>query len=187
MVSPAGAATRRTLLKASVAGLGGLGAAGLSGCGALRRLRLPALAAGADSELLNRALAIEQGSIVAYTAAAPLLNGFGQKMAGQFLGQELLHAGELRKLVHQVGGRPHDPLSHYDFGRPRGRSQLLALLHDLERQQIAAYLQAIPRMSTPFLRQALASILANDAQHVTVLRAQQGTTAMTAPFLSADE
>lgn len=161
--------------------------AGLSGCGAVRRIRVPAQTAGSDVELLNRALAIEQRSIAAYTAAAPLLNGFGQKMAGQFLAQELQHAGELRKLVQQLGGQPHNPLGHYDLGRPRGRTQLLTLLHDLERQQIAAYLQAIPRMSTPVLRQALASVMANDAQHVTVLRGQQGITAMPAPFLSADE
>lgn len=157
----------------------------MAGCGSLRHLKLSRSAGSADAVLLNHALAIEQHSIAAYTAGAPLLNSFGQKMAAQFLDQELLHAGELRTLVHLVGGQPHEPLSHYDLGRPQSAKQLLALLHDLERQQIAAYLTAIPRMSSPFLRQALASILANDAQHVTVLRQQQGLSAMTAPLISA--
>jgi rubrerythrin len=170
-----------------VVGLGGLGSLGLAGCGGAKRLRVSPQAGSVDADLLNHALAIEQRSIAAYTAAAPWLDAYGQKMAAQFLAQELLHAGELRSLVRQVGGQPHEPLGHYDFGRAREPKQLLALLHDLERQQIAAYLNAIPRISDPSLRQSLASVLANDAQHVTILRAQQGTVAMSAPFLSADE
>jgi bacterioferritin (cytochrome b1) len=171
-----------------VAGLSGVATAGLAGgCGGARRIKATPQGRAADVDLLNGVLAIEQRTIAAYTAAAPLLGGFGQKMAGQFLSQELLHAGILRKLVHDAGGQPHNPLGHYDFGRPRGRRQLLALLHDLEREQIAAYLHAIPRMSTPFLRQTLASVLANDAQHVTVLRAQQGIAALPGPFLTATE
>jgi bacterioferritin (cytochrome b1) len=171
-----------------VAGLGGIATAGLAGgCGGAGPVKAIRQGRAADADLLNGVLAIEQRAIAAYTAAAPLLGGFGQKMAGQFLSQELLHAGILRKLVHDAGGRPHNPLGHYDFGHPRGRRHLLALLHDLEREQIAAYLHAIPRMSTPFLRQTLASVLANDAQHVTVLRAQQGITALPGPLLTASE
>jgi hypothetical protein len=162
--------------------------AGLAGgCGGAGPVKVAPRGRAADADLLNGALAIEQRAIAAYTAAAPLLGGFGQKMAGQFLSQELLHAGILRKLVHDAGGQPHNPLGHYDFGRPRGRRHLLALLHDLEREQIAAYLDAIPRMSTPFLRQTLASVLANDAQHVTVLRARQGIAALPGPLLTASE
>jgi bacterioferritin (cytochrome b1) len=184
VVAPAGAATRRTLLKASVTGLGGVA---LAGCGASRRIVVAAQGRTADARLLNSILAVEQRSIAAYTAAAPLLGGFGQKIAGQLLAQELQHAGVLRKLVHDVDGHPHNPLAHYDFGQPRGRHQLLALLHGLERAQIAAYLHAIPRMSTPFLRQQLASLLANDAQHVVVLRTQQGIPGVPGPFLTAAE
>jgi bacterioferritin (cytochrome b1) len=181
----AGAATRRTLLRTSLAGLG---VVALTGCGRQRRrIRVPPGAVPSDVALLNAALAIEQRSIAAYTAAAPLLGGFGEKVAGQFLSQELLHAGELRKLIKDVGGQPHNPRPHYDFGHPRGRAQLLALLHDLERAQIGAYLHALPRVSTPALRQSLASIMANDAQHVTVLRAEQGMPALTGPFITATQ
>jgi hypothetical protein len=188
VVAPAGAATRRTLLKASVVGLGGMATAGLAGgCGGASPAKVALPGRAADADLLNGILAIEQRAIAAYTAAAPLLGGFGQKMAGQFLSQELLHAGILRKLVHDAGGQPHNPLGHYDFGRPRGPRHLLALLHELERDQLAAYLHAMPRVSTPFLRQTLASVLANDAQHVTVLRAQQGITALPGAFLAATE
>jgi hypothetical protein len=181
-----GGPTRRTLLAASAAGIGGLA---LAGCGGQhKRRKHPVSGAGArDVELLNAALAIEQRSIAAYTAVGPLLTGVAQHAAGRFLGQELLHAGALRRLIKEVGGKAHDPLPHYDLGTPRGRSELLALLHGLEQQQIAAYLRAIPVVSTAHLRQALASILANDAQHVTVLRAEQGLTALTAPLVTSSQ
>ena len=51
---------------------------------------------------------------------------------------------------------------------------MLALLHRLERAQIAAYLDAIPQLSPGPVRAAVASILANDAQHLAVLRLTQG-------------
>ncbi len=184
MVSPQEPATRRAVVCSSALAVAGLA---LAGCGSRAPIRVSADARELDVKLLNDALAIEQRSIAAYTVAAPLLGGFGSKMAGQFLGQELLHAGELRKLIKQVRGYAHSPLSHYDLGHPRGRDRLLALLHALEREQIGAYLAAIARISSPDLRQSLAPILANDAQHVTVLRAQQGLPAMTAPFVSASE
>ena len=140
-----------------------------------------------DVALLNRALAVEQRSIAAYTAAGPLLSGVAQHAAGRFLGQELQHAGELRRLIKNVGGKAHSPDAHYDFGQPRGQAQLIELLHTLEREQIAAYLYAIPRVSTPNLRQQLASILANDAQHVSVLRTEQGEPALAGPLISSTE
>ena len=185
MVTPAGAATtRRTLLKASLVGAGVIG---LGGCaGATRPLKVPPRTEAADVELLNAALAIELRSAAAYTAAAPLLSGFGGRMASLFLAQELQHAKVLRGLVHQLHGQPHNART-YKFPPPRGQAELLALLHGLERRQISAYLHAVPRLSTPYLRQTLAAIMANDAQHVTVLRRQQGIETMTSPFLSAGE
>lgn len=182
---PAGAATRRTLLKASVAGLGGLGGAALTGCAPKLRVRVPPEAVASDVALLNHALALEQRTIAAYTAVAPLLGGVASTAAGRFLDQELLHAGELRKQISAVGGRAHNPLTRYDFGKPGSHTALLALLHDLERRQIATYLHAIPRVHSPEVRQSLASILANDAQHLLVLRDEQGITAMPGPLVTA--
>ncbi len=184
---PAGAGTRRTLLKSSLAGLGGLTVLGLDGCGSsLRPFTVSPQTRAADAELLNTALSAEQRSIAAYTAAAPLLGGFGQAMASQFLSQELAHAGILGKLIRQLGAKPRNSRT-YDFGHPQGRAEILSLLHGLERDQITAYMDAIPRLSTPYLRQAAAAIMANDAQHVTVLRAQQGKSPMTGPFLTTAE
>ncbi len=140
-----------------------------------------------DVEMINGALALEQRTIALYTAGGPLLTGELQKTAGWFLSHELEHAGQLRALLKPLHAKAHSPEARYDFGQPRAASQVLGMLHELERRQIAFYLHAIPRMSTPQLRQALASIMANDAQHITVLRAEQGLSPVTGPFLTAAE
>jgi rubrerythrin len=186
-VSPPGAHTRRSVLLASVTGAGTLL---LSGCGGSRpRPRAaPVLPEPSDVELINAALAVEQRAIALYEPSVPLLTGVAKQAASLFLGQELEHAGELRKLITQAGARAHNPKPHYDFGRPRGARHLLTLMHELERQQLAAYLWAMPRLSSPELRQILASIMANDAQHVLVLRAElERSAAAPPPFLSASE
>ena len=185
-MSPAGGETRRSLLLASAAGAS---AALVAGCGGGSRPPGP-IGAGArelDIRLLNGALAIEQRGIALYTAGGPLLSGQAKEAAAQFLAQELQHAGELRKLLKHLRAQAHNPDAHYDLGQPRSEQQLLALMHEAERHQIAAYLDAIPRISSPELRQALASIMANDAQHLAVLRLEQGLRDLPGPFLTEHE
>ena len=64
---------------------------------------------------------------------------------------------------------------------------MLALLHSLERLQIASYLSWLPRLSPAPVRAAVSSILACDAQHVAVLRAAQGKPALASPFVTGNE
>ena len=113
-------------------------------------------------------------TVAAYTAGIPLLAP-SARMAGQrFLTQELSHAGELSGLVRQAGGVAIKAREGYDLGHPRNGDDVLKLLHELERSQIAAYLQAIPKVSMASTRAALAAVMANDAQHISVLRSQLG-------------
>jgi hypothetical protein len=185
--------SRRGLLRGSLAaGLAVVGAVGVAGCGSTHAAKpdhhlLPARARRHDVKLLNEALALEQRTIAAYTAAGPLLSRQGQKVAGWFLGQELLHAGQVRSLITQLAGTSHNPLNHYDFGQAPGRRQLLELLYSLEQEQIAKYLSITPLLSSGFVRQGVAAVVANDAQHVYVLRAQLGRPALPGPLLTASE
>jgi hypothetical protein len=176
------------VLRASAAGLAGLSSIGLSGCGSTKRHRLrTALSplAAADVDLLNAALAAEQRSIAAYTAITPLLARTAHDAASVFLANDLEHSGELRKLIHHLGGRPHHPLARYDLGRPAGERELLGVLDGLEQLQIEAYLHALPLLSTGTLRQAAGAILANDAQHLAVLRIELGQPALDGALLTA--
>jgi Ferritin-like domain len=140
-----------------------------------------------DVESFNRALDLERRSIAAYTAGIPLLQGSDAMAAKQFLSQELAHAGELLGLIRDAGGTAIPRVASYDLGHPRTARQVLALLEMLENRQIAAYVAAIPTLSTGSVRASVASILADDAQHVSILRVALGSTAATSAFVTGRE
>ncbi len=173
MVNPLAEPTsRRKLLGASA------GAVLLAGCGSSSASRTPSTnqltppVTSDDVVILNAVLSLEYRSTAAYTAAIPLLSGRNQKAAKQFLSQDLTHAGKLWGIITQSGGKPALPRASYDLGHPRNTPELLALLHSIEGGVVAAYLRAIPRLSEGKTRADLASILGNEAQHVSVLRSR---------------
>lgn len=184
--------TRRGLLRVAGSGAAAGAAVLLVACGGRGSHRprvetIPPPARAADLELLGQALEREHKAIAAYTAVIPLLSGGVQTAAMHFLDQELSHAGELSVLIKQAQGKAARPAPSYDLGRPRTRQDLLGLLHALEREQIAGYLQAIPIVSPGPVRAALAAILGNDAQHVSVLRLALGLDPAPSPFVTGAE
>jgi bacterioferritin (cytochrome b1) len=138
---------------------------------------------GPDASILNNALDLEHMAIAAYTAAAPLLPGTAQLAAQRFLAQELAHAGELAGLVKQAGGKPIKPRSSYDLGNPQSTEDVLTLLGRIEEAQLAAYAQAIPLLSLPSSRAAVAAIFANDAQHASVIALALGRNPVPSAFV----
>ncbi len=194
MVSEDGGASRRALLRGAGATLISAGALGLAGCGrkapigpkAVKQANQPAQTS--DIAILTGLLALERRTVAAYTAGIPLLSAADAKTAKQFLGQELEHTGELLSLIKAAGGGkgPARPAS-YDLGRPAGEGQVLELLHGLERQQVAAYLDAITRLQPGPVRAAASTILASDAQHVAIIRAALGLDAVPSPFVTGNE
>jgi hypothetical protein len=188
--APGAAATsRRTVLSFAGTGLAAGAAALLAGCGAQGPVRpkIPPAAAGADIELLGRLLDLEYQAIAAYTAGIPLLSGPAQDAAKQFLGQELTHAGELSGLIKEAGGKANKPRASYQLGRPRTPTEILQLLHTLERAEVAGYLHAIPSINPGPVRAAAAALLANDAQHVAVLRSMLGLEPLAGAFVAGGE
>lgn len=192
MTVPASAdtASRRELLKLSCATAAG-GAILLAGCGGRssrpRVSKLPPAARGADVQLLNRVLGLEQAAVAGYTAGIPLLTGTALLAAKRFLAQELSHAAELSGLVKQAGGKAELPKPSYDLGDPRSAHDVLVLLQGLEGDQVAAYIDVLPSLSPGSVRAVVASILANDAQHISLLRAAIGREPAPAPFVTGRE
>jgi Ferritin-like domain len=190
--APEGAdSTRRSLIRRStaVATTGALSV--LAGCGGSSKRpdvrTIPAPARDADVTLLNGLLDIAQRTTAAYTACVPLLSGHLHEAGKQFLDQDLAHAGELYRLIKQAGGEPNKPQPSYDLGKPRGRTDLVRLLHRLETGMVAHYLQALPSLSPGSVRAAVASMMANDAQHVVVLRIGLRLSPITGPLVTGVE
>ncbi len=166
--------TRRALLSSSAGGVAAGALMALAGCGHGSRRpdvhKIPPSARQADVMIINGLLDQCQRTIAAYTATIPLFGGHLHASMKQFLDQDLDHAGELYRLIKQAGGDANKPQPSYDLGQPKGRSDLIELLHRLESEMVVRYLAAIPQLSPGSVRAAIASILASDAQHVTVLR-----------------
>ncbi len=185
--SEADASSRRGLLRAAGAGLAG---AVLVGCGS-QSIRAqvqnsrPVL--HGDVDLLNRLLHLEHVAIAAYTAGIPLLSPATHKAGQLFLNDEISHAGDLAGLVRAAGGKPIKPAPSYALGHPRTSQEVLKLLHDVENTQIAAYVDAIAVLQPGTLKQQVASILANDAQHIAVVRAALGEPAIPSAFVTGRE
>ena len=181
------ATSRRALLRAAA----GAGAATLAGCGGSsalqRRVKKVGKVPAGDVEVLNRLLDIEHRAIAAYTAGIPLLPSSFLLDGRRFLNQEISHAGELSGLVRKAGAKPNKRHPSYDLGHPTGAHEIFELLHDVERAQVAGYLEAIPALTPGPVRAAVATILANDAQHISILRARLGQPPVPSALVSADE
>ncbi len=186
-------ATRRSLLNGAGATLAAAGALAVTGCGrkpksgrqSVKTAPLPIR--HRDIDVLNAALDLERRTVAAYTAGIPLLSRPHVKAAKQFLNEELQHTGELLSLIKAAGGKAIPRAASYDLGHPTSDAAVLALLHGLERAQIAMYLDAIPRLSPGPVGAAVATILASDAQHIAILRMAQGLTAVPSAFVTGSE
>jgi hypothetical protein len=137
--------------------------------------------------VLNRVLVLERRAIAAYEAAIPLLSGPDKVVATVCLKQDLLHAGRLIALIAALGGSAAAQAESYKLGRPRTSRQLVALLHKVEQDQVAGYLEAVTQVPAGHLRAGLGSVLANDAQHVALIRGALGEPPVPSPFPSGRE
>jgi Ferritin-like domain len=166
--------SRRALL---VGAASAAGAAALAGCGGKplkEKIRSGASVPKQDVPTLNALLDVENFGIAAYASAMPLLGSGAATACKWLLGQELAHAAELTELIKKGGGIPHKPAASYDLGYPKNADQAVALLERTEDLQLRAYLRLIPQLSEGHVRAAVATISANDAQHLAVLRASAG-------------
>jgi hypothetical protein len=193
VVSAKGGAPRRELLASAGTSLAAGSAVILAGCGRQAHVprqavkKAPAPVKQRDVEILSAALALERRTVAAYTAGIPLLPRSQAKAAKQFLNEELQHTGELLALIKAAGGVAPPRADTYDIGHPRNGAGVLAILHELERAQVAGYLQVLPRLSPGPVRAEVASILANDAQHISILRLAQGTNPLPSAFVTGTE
>jgi Ferritin-like domain len=191
--------SRRSLLRAAAAGIAGLVVVGCGSSSQPLRVQLersPSLQR-TDVEVLNHLLDVEHLGIAAYTAAIPLLEpdlgkpgssaGSVESWPSLFLNDELAHAGQLTGMVKAVGGNPNEPAPSYDLGHPRTNEEVLALLQEVERVQIAAYLEALPRLSLGRLRQQAVAMMANDAQHIAAVRVSLGQPPVPSAFVTGRE
>lgn len=180
--------SRRRLLGLAGLGLAGSASAVLAACGGGEKgggggggglaktteLEPEGTAASRDVVVLNSALDLENMAVAAYRAVLPLLTGAALNAGKAFLEHEREHADALTEAIRQLGGAPNKPSRSYDFPRLAGPRAALGFAADLESTAIAAYIDALPRLTSPDLRGTAAAIVTDEAEHLSVLSGALG-------------
>jgi hypothetical protein len=187
-------ASRRAFLRTAGAGIAGGSGLLLSACGGSSKAKEklvagsdPAAVRRTDISVLNDVLDLEHAAVFAYIAGIPLLSGHARAAAAQFLSHELAHVSKLESTVRGAGGKPSPARSSYPLTNPRDADQVLEILSTTESTLINAYLDAIPKLMPGWLRAVAAGILANQGQHISVLKLLRGRRPVPSAFVTASE
>jgi rubrerythrin len=141
---------------------------------------------GGDVGILESALALELTAIEAYSNGAALLKGPMVAAGEQFLAHEQEHADALSKAIKQLGGTANVKAMKLDFSGLKNQVDVLEFATNLENVAIAAYVDAMPKLSTGDLRATAAQIVTNEAEHVSVLQGALGAPPVPAAFVTGD-
>lgn len=124
----------------------------------------------ADVAILNEALAEELTAVAAFARVLPLLHGEMLSVAREFRGQDQAHVDGLTKTIRGLGGETEAEAAEPEGSGPKNRAEALTLAYEAENAALAEDLGAPSRLHTEAPRAVTASIAANHAQHLVVLR-----------------
>jgi len=165
--------TRREALRAGLGtGAGVLAAATIPG---LLGVRSAFAQADGDAEVLLAAIRLEQTAVVAYGAAASsgLLDPAFLATTKLLRGQEREHADALVAALRQLGGTPPPAPRARDIPGLRGlgdQREIASFALELETMAVAAYYEAHQKLRAAPLLRTGAQIMANEGQHLVLVR-----------------
>ena len=131
----------------------------------------------ADAETLNNILTREMAAVGAYDQTLPLLHGAALASAREFRAQEQEHIDAVVKALRGLGEKAAPEAEEIESDGLRSQADGLGFLYEVESVSVAADLRAISHLTAPWPRSLLASIAANQAQHLVVLRRALGADA----------
>jgi rubrerythrin len=162
-----GERSRRELLRVAAVAAGGGSAALLAACGG-GGSKPPKIDAEADADVLNQALLAEYTAVAAYRAGRAHVSGRDRALLDTLLAQERQHVAALTRAIRDLGGRPLHPQPADAVEVPPRAVMPFAV--DIEHTETAGLADAVGKLTTPQLRGLVASIFANDAQHLALVR-----------------
>jgi hypothetical protein len=127
-----------------------------------------------DGEALNKVLARQEGAVAAYAEVIPHLAPRLAHMASYFRAQEQEHVDALFKALRGLEAPAETTPEEIDVGELKTDEERLIFLYELEGATIDEELSAISKLEAPWPRSLLASTVADQAQHLTLLRQALG-------------
>jgi hypothetical protein len=160
------------VLAALLAGCGGGGSSTTTATEAASTA--PAPAQSPDGELLDKVLARQEGAVAAYTEVIPRLSHRFAHLASYFRAQEQEHVDAVVKALRGIQAPAGAGPEEIEVGELKTDEERLVFLYELEGATIDEELSAISQLEAPWPRSLLASTVANQAQHQTLLRQALG-------------
>lgn len=127
-----------------------------------------------DVEVLNEALSQELTAVDAYTRGLPLLHGEALAVGRAFRTQEQEHVDGITHAIRGLGGKTEVDKNPLDYSGLKTQADFLSLAYDEENALAVFYMNAIPKLETGAPKALLVSIVADEAEHLAVLRLQLG-------------
>ena len=164
---------RRELIRRGVAFGGALVTA--SSIPLLLAVRNAFAAESGDAEILGKAIHLEQVAVLAYDGiiAQGLLSSRLHVVFARFRDHEQQHADALTTALTDLGGTPPEQPTADDVAGLDGlesEADVARFAIEFEMAAVAAYVDAQRKLVDGKLMQSTASIMANEAQHLVVLR-----------------
>jgi Ferritin-like domain len=130
-----------------------------------------------DARILNGILGRQTAAIAAYDRSLRGLGGPDLELARQFRAQEQEHVNAIVKVMRGIGVAAEPAPEEIEVKGLKREVDYLEFLYEVESATIDAELKAISQLSTSWARPLLASIAANQAQHLALLRRALGAKA----------
>jgi Ferritin-like domain len=152
------------------------GGAGTTSEGTAQEVSTPTTTArqSPDGETLNKVLARQEGAVAAYAQVIPHLSPRLARMASYFRAQEQEHVDAVLKALRGLNDPAATTPEEIDVGEMKTDEERLVFLYELEGATIDEELSAISKLEDPWPRSLLASTVADQAQHLTLLRQALG-------------
>jgi Ferritin-like domain len=128
----------------------------------------------ADGVLLDKVLARQEAAVGAYAKVIPTLPPRLARMATYFRAQEQEHVDAVLKAMRGLQSPAEPTPEPLEPGELKSDRERLVFLYEVESATIDEELSAISDLEATWPRSLLASIVANQAQHLTLLRRALG-------------
>ena len=135
---------------------------------------MPSAEESADAELLNHVLGRQEAAIAAYGQVIPKLAPRLAPMAAYFRAQEQEHVDAVLKAMRGLKSSAEPSEEAIEVGDLRSDRERLEFLYEVESATIDEELSAISSLEASWPRSLLSSTVANQAQHLTLLRQALG-------------